>query len=115
MITASCTGLCGVASILLGLINTVFVPVLFAIAFVVFIYGIAKTYVFSHGEPEEVAQGHKLLLWGLIGFAVMVSVWGIVNVVTNTFGLNTIGSPATPTFTPSSSGASGQTQMNWYN
>lgn len=113
VIVASCTGLCGIASIVLGLINTVLVPLLFAVAFIVFLYGIAKTYIFSHGEPSEVVEGHKLLLWGLIGFAIMVSVWGIVNVVTDTFGLNRRGSPDTPTFTPSSSGTSGQ--MNWYN
>ena len=75
------------ANTILYLINGVAVPVLFALSFIVFLYGIAQAYIFSHGDSEKVAQGHKLLLWGLIGFVVMVSLWGLVNVVTNTFGL----------------------------
>lgn len=96
----STTGLYGVGDLIIRLINNVLVPVLFAVAFIVFLYGIAKTYIFSHGEPDEVATGHKILLWSLIGFFVMLSVWGLVNVVVATFGLNTVPAPATPTFTP---------------
>ena len=69
------------------LINSVLVPVLFAIAFVVFLYGVARAYIFSRGDAEEVKKGHTLILWGLIGFAVMISIWGLVNIVANTFGL----------------------------
>jgi len=83
-----CTGtICGVASTILYLINAVLVPLLFAVAFIVFLYGIAKTYIFSAGETEKVQEGHRLVLWGIIGFVVMISLWGLVNVVANTFGL----------------------------
>lgn len=84
------------AQTILYVINGVLVPVLFAIAFIVFLYGIAKAYIFSHGEPEEVSKGHKLVLWGIIAFAVMISVWGLVNVVANTFGLNGQYAPPQP-------------------
>lgn len=99
--TGSCAsaGIGCVAETILYIINTVLVPLLFAIAFIMFLYGVAKTYIFSHGEPGEVEQGHKLILWGLIGFAVMVSVWGLVNVVANTFGLGGVIAPDLP-FTP---------------
>ena len=78
------------------IINNVLVPVLFGIAFIVFLYGVAKAYIFSHGEPGEVSEGHKLILWGILGFAVMVSLWGLVNVVASTFGLNGLGAPTPP-------------------
>lgn len=95
-IGSSCgTGITSVAGTILYLINSVLVPLIFAIAFIVFLYGIAKTYIFSHGEPAEVSKGHQIILWGLIGFVVMVSLWGLVNVVANTFGLNGILSPGT--------------------
>jgi len=84
----TCTGLCGVANTILYIINSILVPVLFAVAFIVFLYGITKSYIFSRGEPDEVSEGHKLILWGIIGFVVMISVWGLVNVVANTFGLS---------------------------
>src|SRR3989344_1401494 len=84
----NCTNsICGIANTILYIINGILVPVLFAIAFIVFLYGIAKAYIFSHGEPEEISKGHKLILWGIIAFVVMISLWGLVNVVANTFGL----------------------------
>ncbi|MEK7126103.1 MAG: hypothetical protein AAB517_03085 [Patescibacteria group bacterium] len=87
-IFGSCaSSLCGVASTILYIINSILVPLLFAVAFIVFLYGIYKAYIYSAGDPEEVAKGHKLVLWGLIAFAVMISVWGLVNVIANTFGL----------------------------
>ena len=85
----NCAGntICAFAVYIIWFINNVLVPVLFGIAFIVFLYGVAQKYIFSHGDAGKVGEGHKLILWGIIGFAVMVSLWGIVNVVSNTFGL----------------------------
>ena len=88
--------ICSLGSTVLYIINAVLVPVLFALAFIAFLYGIAKAYIFSGGEPEEVKKGHKLVLWGIVGFVVMISLWGLVNVVANTFGLYGYGAPALP-------------------
>ena len=93
---ACTTTICAVAQNILYLINNVLVPVLFAIAFIVFLYGIAKAYIFSGGDPEKVSEGHRLLLWGIIAFVVMISIWGLVNVVANTFGLAGGYAPPTP-------------------
>ncbi|MBU6490756.1 hypothetical protein KGQ25_01120 [Patescibacteria group bacterium] len=98
--TSCVAGICTVAETILYLINSVLVPLLFAIAFIVFLYGIAKAYIFSGGDPEKIKDGHKLVLWGLIGFVVMISLWGLVNVVSNTFGLAGYGAPSTPTSYP---------------
>lgn len=82
------------------LINSVLVPVLFAVAFIVFLYGVAEAYIFSKGDPAKVALGHKLVMWGIIAFAIMISVWGLVNVVTNTFDLWGYSAPYTPVSYP---------------
>lgn len=79
------------------LINKVFVPLLFTLAFIVFLYGVAKAYIFSGGSETERAQGHKLILWGVIGFFVMLAVWGLVNVLISTFGLTGGTAPKPPT------------------
>jgi hypothetical protein len=94
--TACVSAICKVANNILFIINGVLVPVLFAIAFIVFLYGIASAYIFSVGDPEKVKLGHSLVLWGLVGFAVMISLWGLVNVVANTFGLAGAFAPPTP-------------------
>ncbi|MBU6214932.1 hypothetical protein KGM48_03820 [Patescibacteria group bacterium] len=91
------SSICGVASTIIYIINSVLVPLLFAIAFIMFLYGIARAYIFSHGDSEEVKKGHTLVLWGIIGFVVMISLWGLVNVVATTFGLTGIGAPPPPT------------------
>ncbi len=80
-------GISGIAITIINVINGVLVPLLFAVSFIVFLYGIARAYIFSVGDPERVKEGHKIILWGLIAFAVMISLWGLVNVVANTFGL----------------------------
>jgi hypothetical protein len=93
-----CTNtICGVAQNILYLINNVLVPLLFAVAFIVFLYGVASAYIFSGGDPERVKQGHQLILWGIIAFVVMISLWGLVNVVANTFGLGGSTAPQLPT------------------
>ncbi len=79
--------ICVVARQLIYIINNILVPVIFALAFIVFLYGVARAYIFSRGDPEETKKGHSLILWGIVGFVVMISLWGLVNVVANTFGL----------------------------
>lgn len=94
--------ICWLGNLILSIINGVLVPVLFAVAFIVFLYGIAKAYIFSNGDAEAVKAGHKLVLWGIVAFAVMISIWGLVNVVANTFGLSGYGAPELPSSLPSS-------------
>ncbi|MEX0913129.1 MAG: pilin [Candidatus Paceibacterota bacterium] len=67
-------------------INNVIIPLIFAIALVVFIWGIFK--LFIHKNAEEAEQGKKLALYAIVGFVLMVSIWGIVNVVASGLGLS---------------------------
>ncbi len=93
------TYLQGYKNSIVDVINKIIVPVLFALAFIVFLYGVFLKYIFSHGDATKVSEGHKLILWGLIGFFVMISLWGIVNVIDATlnFGQAGIAPPRLPT------------------
>ena len=94
---ATCSStICGIGNTILYLINSVLVPVLFAVAFIVFLYGIAKAYIFSAGSDTERTKGHKLILYGIVAFVVMISLWGLVNIVSNTFGLSGYSAPSLP-------------------
>lgn len=75
-------------------------PLLFAAAFITFLYGVANAYIFSQGDEEAVRKGHKLILWGIVGFVVMFSLWGLVNIVSNTFGLEGVAPPPLPVSDP---------------
>lgn len=72
-------------------INGIFVPVLFALAFIVFIWGAFKVFILGANDEAEKGKGKNLMLYGLIGFFVMVSVWGIVRIFTGSVGLNNSG------------------------
>ncbi|MEK7079763.1 MAG: hypothetical protein AAB901_00550, partial [Patescibacteria group bacterium] len=66
-------------------INGIVVPLIFALAFIVFIWGIFQYFIMGGHDEEKKAMGKSLMLYGLIGFFVMVSVWGLVNILTGTF------------------------------
>lgn len=87
------------ASFLIGLINNVAVPVVFALAFIVFIWGVFQYFIVGAGNEEAKGKAQALMLWGLIGFFVMVSVWGLVSILTGTVQLNssTPNYPTAPT------------------
>lgn len=57
--------------------NEILIPLLYAIAFIVFLIGLVRYFFFGGDEARE--KGRSLLLWGIIGFVVIFSVWGIVN------------------------------------
>ena len=66
---------------LVAFINTLLIIVA-ALAMLVFFYGMAR-YVFKMGagSADEYKSGYGLMLWGLLVFFVMASVWGIINLV----------------------------------
>lgn len=94
------TGLCYISNLIISTINNILVPVIFAIAFIVFLWGIANAYVLSRGNEAKVKQGHQLILWGLVGFFFMLSIWGLVNILVNTFNISGGSGPPTPTYFP---------------
>ena len=76
----------GVGTFIIDSINNIFVPVIFAIAFIVFVWGAFQTFIMGANDEETKTNGKNLMLWGLIGFFVMVSVWGLVSILTGTVG-----------------------------
>ncbi len=73
---------------IINIINNIAVPLLFAVAFIVFIFGIFQYFILSRGDEEKQGKARGLMLYGLIGFFLMVSVWGLVNILIGTFSLN---------------------------
>lgn len=61
------------------LVNTSVVPLIYALAFLLFIFGMVRFFFFGGEENRE--KGKTFMLWGIIGFVVMFSVWGIVRLL----------------------------------
>lgn len=81
-------------SFVINIINTVLVPVLFAIAFIVFLWGAFTTFILGHDNEEVKEKGKNLMLYGLIGFFVMISIWGLVNILTGTVNFGNSSGPS---------------------
>lgn len=75
---------CSVIDFFLGLIGSS-IPILISISVIVFVWGVFR-YVTAEGEDRQ--KSRDVIMYGIIGLFVMVSVWGLVALVYNTFGLD---------------------------
>lgn len=67
-------------------VNSTLVPAIYALAFIVFLIGMVRFFFLDQSDKGR-ANGKLLMIWGVIGFVVMFSVWGLVNLVLATFGV----------------------------
>lgn len=65
------------------LMNAV-VPLLMSLAVTAFIYGIIQFFLNPENEEKRKA-GKSYMIWGLITLFVMVSIWGLVGILSSTF------------------------------
>lgn len=68
--------------------NNVLVPLVFALAFLVFLWGMFKTFILGGGDEDKQKEGKQLMMYSIAGFVVMVSLWGIVNLLAGGFGFS---------------------------
>ena len=61
------------------------IAILFSVATLYFLYGIAK-YIWNPDNEEAREEGRRGMLYGIIGMFVMVSVFGIMKFLINTTG-----------------------------
>ena len=60
------------------------VGLLLTAALVVFFWGMVK-YINSLSSEKDKQEGKQLMIWGVVALFVMVSVWGLVNLLQGTF------------------------------
>ena len=87
-LAATVNNLSDVGSFIINTINNILVPIIFAIAFIVFVWGAFQTFIMGATNDTAKEKGKELMLWGLIVFFVMVSIWGLVNILTGTISFN---------------------------
>jgi len=86
-LAATLNNLEDVGGFIINTINGVFVPLIFAISFAVFVWGAFKTFILGAASDFDKEKGKNLMLYGITGFVVMGSVWGLVALVTNTLNI----------------------------
>ena len=71
-------------------------PIVVGIALLGFFWGLAK-FIFSAGDEGAKDEGKRIMIWGVVALFVMVSVWGLVNFLADTFDINRDDSGEVPT------------------
>ena len=95
----------GVLGRITSLVNSV-IPFIVGLTVFVIIWGIFL-YVAKAGEEEKRAQARQFILWGVIGVFFMLSIWGFINILLNSFDLERTIAPGDIPRVPRIGGAPG--------
>ena len=60
---------------------------LLVLATLVFLWGILK-YITAGGDAAKVAEARSYIIWGIVGLAVMASVWAIISYLKDTLNIS---------------------------
>src|SRR3989344_8630604 len=63
------------------------INLLFALALVYFLYGVFEFFL-NQGNEEKKTSGKSHMLWGVIGITIMMGVWAILGIITNTLNIS---------------------------
>lgn len=85
-------GLLDAAQYLIGRV----IPLIIALTVLVFLWGVFKFVIANDADGRKEARGY--MVWGIVSLFVMVSVWGLVNLLARTFNLDNSfkGGPVVP-------------------
>ncbi len=70
-----------------SIINNSIIPLIFAGATVMFVWGVINFFILNAEQQEQRAKGKQFMIWGIVALAVMLSVWGLVGILGNTIGV----------------------------
>lgn len=69
-------------------IGNVVIQILIAFAVIYIIFQVIR-YIMNGDKPDERTVIGKGILWGIVGLFVILSIWGLVRILTNTFRTDT--------------------------
>ena len=78
------TTLKAVVNVLLGIINPL-ILLLAGLSLLYFFKGLASL-IFKAGDEKAIEEGKDVMKWGLIALFVLVSLWGILGFLSQSFG-----------------------------
>jgi len=67
------------------------IPIFISLAVVYFIWEVFQ-YTIA-GDEDKKSAAKKGMIWGIIGLFIMISIWGLVGILTTSFGLSGTGAP----------------------
>lgn len=67
--------------------NTVLIPFIIGIGFLVFVWGMFKFFIVGGANDDAKEQGKSLMIYATLGFLLIIVFWGVVNLLTASTGL----------------------------
>jgi hypothetical protein len=68
--------------------NTVLIPFIIAIGFLVFVWGMFQYFIAGGANDEAKEKGKSLMIYAVLGFVLIIVFWGIINLIANSTGLS---------------------------
>ncbi len=81
--------LADIIAIVIGIIESTF-AILLAFMVLAVLAG-ASVLILNAGNEERARVGKRMLFWGIVALTVTVALWGFVQIIQITFGLNNFG------------------------
>jgi len=72
-----------VLDVIINLIRLL-IPIVVSLALLYFFWGLAQ-FISKSGGEAGIEEGKRKMIWGIIALFVMLSVWGIISLISNTF------------------------------
>jgi len=89
------------------IVSGVLIPLAFSLALLYFFWGVTKYIRKGAGDEKAAEEGKKIMIWGIVGLFVALSIWGIITFIQSELGIPEVDNPSvgnTPyvdsTFTP---------------
>jgi uncharacterized membrane protein YidH (DUF202 family) len=67
--------------------NTVLIPFIIGIGFLVFVWGMFQYFIAGGANDESKEKGKSLMIWATLGFVLIIVFWGVVNILTDASGI----------------------------
>lgn len=84
---------------ILDFTNNVLIPFIIAIGFLVFVWGMFQYFIAGGANDEAKEKGKSLMIYATLGFVLIIIFWGVVNLLTQSTGLDQQTVNSTPTVT----------------
>jgi len=84
----------------IALTNTVLIPFIIGIGFLVFVWGMFQYFIAGGANDEKKEQGKSLMIYATLGFVLIVVFWGIINLLASSTGLGGKTIDSTPVVAP---------------
>jgi len=82
---------------ILGFTNTVLIPFIIGIGFLVFVWGMFQFFIAGGSNDEAKEKGKSLMIYATLGFVLIIIFWGVVNLLTQSTGLGGASLTSVPT------------------